>query len=82
MNQEENYAQKLALLKRAEMLQDSTQWREATEELNELMTEWKKIGPVPRKHSNEIWERFIGARKKFFERKDANREKRKQSRLK
>lgn len=78
MSQEENYAQKMALLKRAEALQDSTQWREATEEINELMTEWKKIGPVPRKHSNEIWERFIGARKRFFERKDANREKRKQ----
>lgn len=77
LTQEENYAQKLALLKRAEMLQDSTEWREATEELNELMTEWKKIGPVPRKFSNEIWERFIGARKKFFDRKDANREKRK-----
>ena len=77
ISQEDNYAQKLALVKRAEILQDSTQWREATEELNEMMTEWKKIGPVPRKHSNEIWERFIGARKKFFERKDANREKRK-----
>lgn len=74
---EDNYAQKLALLKRAEDLQESTQWREATEEINELMTEWKKIGPVPRKHSDEIWERFIGARKKFFARKDANREKRK-----
>lgn len=75
---DDNYAQKLALLKRAEDLQDSTQWREATDELNELMDEWKKIGPVPRKHSNEIWERFLGARKNFFNRKDANREKRKQ----
>lgn len=74
---DDNYAQKMALLKRAEDLQESTAWRETTAELNELMDEWKKIGPVPRKHSNEIWERFIGARKNFFERKDANREKRK-----
>ncbi len=74
---DDNYAQKLALLKRAEELQSSTQWRETTTEINELMDEWKKIGPVPRKHSDEIWNRFIGARKKFFERKDANREKRK-----
>lgn len=74
---DDNYAQKMALLKRAEALQNSTQWREATEELNELMAEWKKIGPVPRKHSNEMWERFIGARKTFFDRKDSNREKRK-----
>lgn len=75
---EDNYAQKLALLKRAEDLQHSNQWREATDELNELMTEWKKTGPVPREHSDEIWERFISARKKFFERKDANRERRKE----
>lgn len=77
MELEDNYAQKLALLKRAEDLQDSSQWREATQEINELMDEWKKIGPVPRKHSDEIWERFISARKNFFKRKDENREKRK-----
>ncbi|MCD6064270.1 MAG: hypothetical protein K0R82_2181 [Flavipsychrobacter sp.] len=77
---DDNYAQKMALLKRAEALQNSTQWREATAELNELMDEWKKIGPVPREHSNKIWEQFLNARKKFFERKDANRERR-QSRI-
>ncbi|WP_276132811.1 DUF349 domain-containing protein [Polluticoccus soli] len=75
---DDNYAQKMALLKRAEALQNSNQWREATAELNELMDEWKKIGPVPREHSNKIWEQFIAARKKFFERKDANRERRQQ----
>ncbi len=75
---EDNYAQKMALLKRAEVLQHSRQWREATEEINELMTEWKKIGPVPREHSNEIWEQFISARKKFFARKDEDRERRMQ----
>lgn len=75
---DDNYAQKMALLKRAEALQNSNQWREATAELNELMDEWKKIGPVPREHSNKIWEQFISARKKFFERKDANRERRQQ----
>ncbi|MCB0699558.1 MAG: DUF349 domain-containing protein [Chitinophagales bacterium] len=76
---EDNYAKKLALLKRAEDLQGSTQWRETTAEINELMDEWKKIGPVPRKHSDEIWKRFIGARKEFFNRKDASRERRKKA---
>lgn len=74
---DDNYARKLALVKRAEAIQDSSRWHETTDELNELMTEWKKIGGVPREHSNAIWERFIAARKKFFERKDANREHRK-----
>lgn len=76
---EDNYAQKLALLKRAKDIKSSTRWREATDEMNELMTEWKKIGPVPREHSDAIWEEFIGARKQFFKRKDEDRERRKQS---
>jgi hypothetical protein len=75
---EDNYAQKLSLLKRAESLENSNNWREATVEMNELMVEWKKIGPVPREHSNALWEKFLGARKRFFDRKDANREHRKQ----
>jgi len=77
INQEDNYAQKRALLKRAEELKHSNQWRETTEEMNELMNDWKKIGPVPREHINTIWEEFISARKFFFERKDADRERRK-----
>ena len=75
---EDNLAQKIALVKRAEALQNSNQWREATDELNELMDEWKKVGPVPREHTKSLWDQFLGARKKFFERKDANREFRKQ----
>ena len=75
---EENYEQKLELVRRAEELKTSTHWREATIEMNELMDAWKQIGPVPREHNNDIWERFITSRKKFFERKDADRERRKQ----
>lgn len=75
---DDNYARKMALLKRAEELQASTHWREATEEMNELMTEWKQVGPVPRKHSDAIWEQFIAARKGFFDRKDTDRSRRKQ----
>lgn len=74
---EDNYAQKLALMNRAEALKGSTSWRESTDELNELMVEWKKIGHIPREYGDEAWERFIAARKYFFERKDADREKRK-----
>lgn len=76
---EDNYAQKLALLKRAKDIKNSTRWRETTDEMNELMTEWKKIGPVPREHSDSIWEEFIGARKQFFNRKDDDRDRRKQT---
>lgn len=73
---EDNYAQKVALLNRAEELQYSENWREATEEMNELMQEWKKIGHIPREYGDSIWERFIAARHNFFNRKDADRDKR------
>ncbi len=74
---EDNYARKLSLTKRAEELKNATQWRDTTEEMNELFTEWKKIGPVPREYGDTLWEQFIAARKHFFARKDADREKRK-----
>lgn len=71
---QENLAKKQALIQQAEEISRSTQWREATEEMNELMTQWKKIGPAPREQNEKVWEQFLAARKKFFERKDANRE--------
>jgi hypothetical protein len=76
VNLEDNYAQKQALLNRALELKNSSQWKEATEELNELMTEWKKIGTVPREYGDQLWEDFIAARHYFFKRKDEDRDKR------
>ncbi len=75
---DDNYAQKMALLKRAESIKNSTRWREATDEMNELMDEWKKIGAVSREHANTLWEEFLAARKHFFNRKDADRDRRKE----
>jgi len=77
VNLEDNYAQKQALLNRAEELKNSNNWREATDEMNELMTEWKKIGHIPREYGDVLWEKFISARHHFFKRKDDDRDKRK-----
>ena len=74
---EENYLKKQELAERAEALKDSSDWHETTRLLNEMMYEWKKSGPVPREHGDAVWEKFIAARKYFFDRKDADREKRK-----
>lgn len=74
---DDNYAQKQALVKRAETLQNSTDWRGATDEFAELMEEWKKIGPVARREQNEaLWQAFNKARKTFFQRKDDDRDRR------
>jgi hypothetical protein len=74
---DDNHAQKLGLVKRAETLQDSNDWRGATDEFAELMEEWKKIGPVARREQNEaLWQAFSKARKTFFQRKDDDRDRR------
>ncbi|MFO7978169.1 MAG: DUF349 domain-containing protein [Bacteroidales bacterium] len=67
--QTENYNQKLNLCMQAEVLKDSDDWRQTTDELIALQKEWKKIGPVPSKYSDKIWKRFRAACDDFFERK-------------
>jgi len=67
--QQDNYHRKLDLLKQAEALKDSTDWGTVTKTLINLQKEWKKIGPVPRKYSDDIWKKFRAANDFFFEAK-------------
>jgi hypothetical protein len=76
--QESNYERKKVIYERAERLKHSNHWGEATGEMNELLEEWKKTGPIPRSYGDKMWEDFNAARRFFFARKDANREQRKQ----
>ena len=55
----------------AEALQESEEWKKATDELIALQKRWKEIGPVSRRYSDAIWKRFRNACDKFFERKAA-----------
>jgi len=64
-----NFNLKLDIVKQAEALKDSTDWRKTTQELINLQKEWKNIGPVPRKHSDKIWKRFRAACDEFFNNK-------------
>ncbi len=67
---EENLAKKEALCEKAEALKDSTDWKKTADTLVQLQKDWKKIGPVHRKHSNAIWKRFISACDYFFEQRN------------
>ena len=78
VEQENNFELKSALLRRAEQLKNSSRWGEVTAEMNQLLDDWKKIGPVPKEHNVSIWEAFLAARKHFFNRKDEGREQRKE----
>ena len=64
-----NLAKKIDLCERAEALMDSTEWKEATDKFVEMQKEWKTIGPVVKKYSDNVWKRFIAACDHFFEEK-------------
>ncbi|MBU3677116.1 MAG: hypothetical protein FGM54_08065 [Chitinophagaceae bacterium] len=51
----------------------------ATQEYSDLMDDWKTIGWIPKDQGDALWDRFFLAKKKFFERKDAWRDERRQT---
>ena len=69
-NMSGNLEKKKELCEKAEALKDSTDWKTTAEVLSKLQKEWKTIGPVPKKYSEMIWKRFIGACDYFFEQKN------------
>lgn len=69
---EKNLDRKRELCEQAEALKDSTDWKETTDKMIALQKEWKKVGPVARKHSDTVWKRFITACDYFFEQKNKN----------
>ena len=68
----ENLEKKKALCEKAEALKDSTDWKETADQLIKLQKEWKMIGPVVKRYSDEVWKRFITACDYFFEQKQKN----------
>ena len=67
-----NLEKKIALCEKAEVLQNSTDWKATADKLANLQREWKAIGPVPKKQSDAIWKRFIAACDTFFENRKAS----------
>ncbi len=67
--EENNLQLKEDLCVQAEGLKDSTDWKKTTDILKRLQLKWKTIGPVPRKHSEEVWQRFRAACNTFFDNK-------------
>ena len=70
---QENVDKKKAIIEQARALSDSTDWKTTAEKLIELQKEWRKIGMVPRKNADKLWEDFREACNKFFDARDANR---------
>ena len=66
-----NLERKKALCEEAEKLMESEEWKATADKLAKIQKEWKEIGPVPQKHSEALWKRFVTACDKFFERRNA-----------
>jgi hypothetical protein len=68
----ENMEKKLALIEQAEALKDCTDWKKGTDAFIALQKQWKEIGAVPRKRSEQLWKRFRAACDAFFNERDKN----------
>ncbi len=66
--QHNNLEKKKALLGIAQALKDSDDYDMATPEMKRIQNEWKKIGHVPRKYSDKIWNEFKEACNHYFNR--------------
>lgn len=67
-SQQDNLKKKLELIDLAESLKDSEEWETATNTFKKIQSDWKKIGHVPRKFSDDIWKKFKAACNHYFDR--------------
>lgn len=68
---DENLKLKEAICEKAEELKDSQDFRATTDAIKKLQEEWKKIGQVPRKDNEVVYQRFRAACDTFFNQKRA-----------
>lgn len=65
---EKNYEEKVKLCEQVEELnKTSDDFAQHSEKVKQLQRDWKKIGPAPRKKSEDVYKRFKGACDAFFD---------------
>ncbi|MFP2995953.1 DUF349 domain-containing protein [Spongiivirga sp. MCCC 1A20706] len=74
-DQQSNLNKKLDLVKTAQAHKDSEDWEMTTPIMKKIQSEWKRIGHVPRKHSDRIWKEFKDACNHYFDRLHASKNK-------
>jgi hypothetical protein len=66
-SQAHHYKLKVDLCMEAEALKESTDWKKAGDRMRELQDQWKKTGPVSKKHAEKLWQRFRAACDAFYD---------------
>ncbi len=64
-----NFEEKKKLVQKAEELQNSDEWDSTHDKLQQLMKQWKEVGPVPKRKSGKIWKKFKSAMDVFYDRR-------------
>lgn len=64
---DKNLTLKENLIREAEILSLSNDWKETPEKLKKLDDEWKRIGPVAKEKMDELWNRFYNTKQIFFD---------------
>ncbi len=67
-----NLDKKMAIIEQVEALKSSTDWKKTTDQIINLQKQWKEIGAVPRKKSEQLWKRFRAACDEFFAEREKN----------
>ncbi|MFM7311277.1 MAG: DUF349 domain-containing protein [Flavobacteriales bacterium] len=68
----DNKDKKEALIERARVIQNSEDWKTATEEIKAIQAEWKKVGNADPRDEQKLWLRFRSMCDHFFARKKEN----------
>ncbi len=71
LDRKKNLEAKLELCEKAERLLSAGQMKDAVRELNELHSEFKHIGPVPKEDQENVWQRFKAASDALYVKRDA-----------
>lgn len=61
-----NLEKKRSLVQRAQELAESQDWNNTADAIRALQAEWKTVGPIARKYSDELWQQFTTACDTFF----------------
>jgi hypothetical protein len=71
--QKNNLILKTALCEKSELLlaefKSIKEWQEKTDEMKQLFEEWRKLGPVPKTHNEDVWDRFKKNMNQFYKNK-------------
>lgn len=72
--EEDNLTGKLAVLDKLNSLvndvnSETKNWAVIDARVDELSKQWRKIGPVPKENSNQIWSRFRTAKDEYYKKK-------------